>query len=59
VRLEPAVELDRVDVRNPVGEEAGEDAEARPDLEHDVLLPEIRKSSDHGKDVAVDEEVLP
>ena len=36
VRLEPPVDLDRVDVRDSLGEKAGEDAEPGPDFEHDV-----------------------
>ena len=42
-RLERAVELDGVDVPDAVGEVAGEHAEARPDLEHDVVCARARR----------------
>ena len=58
VRLEPAVELDGVDVGAALGEEPGEDAEARPDLEHDVVGVELGQPGDDAEDVVVDEEVL-
>ena len=58
VRLERAVELDRVHVRDARGEEAREDAEAGPDLEHDVVGLELGEALDHAEDVLVDEEVL-
>ena len=58
-RLQRAVELDRVHSTNPVCEVLGEDAEARADLQHDVLLPELGEPADHAEDVLVDEEVLP
>ena len=57
-RLERAVELDRVDVRDALGEVAREDAEARADLEHDVVGLEVGEAPDHAEDVLVDEEVL-
>ena len=57
-RLEPPVDLDRVHVRDAVGEEAGEHAAARADLEHDVAGVERREPLDHAEDVLVDEEVL-
>ena len=57
-RLERAVELDRVDVRDAVGEIGGEDAEARADLEHAVLRRELGEAADHAEDVLVGEEVL-
>ena len=52
------VDLDGVDVRDPVGEEAREDAEARADLEHDVVGLELGEPPDHAEDVVVDQEVL-
>ena len=58
VRLERAVELDGVDVRDPLGEVVGEDAEARADLEHDVVGVELGEAADDAEDVLVDEEVL-
>ena len=58
VRLERAVELDRVDVRDALGEVAREGAEARADLEHDVVGLEIGEAADDAEDVLVDEEVL-
>ena len=58
MRLERAVELDGVDVRDAVGEVAGQDAEAGPDLEHDVAGVELGEPADHAEDVLVDEEVL-
>ena len=41
-----------------VGEEGREHAEARPDLEHDVLGAELGEPADHAEQVLVDEEVL-
>src|SRR5262249_33641344 len=58
VGLERSVELDGVDVGDPLGEVAREDAEARPDLEHDVVWLEVREAADDSEDVLVDEEVL-
>ena len=58
MRLERAVELDRVDVADAVGEVAGEDAEAGADLEHDVIGVELGEPADHAEDVLVGEEVL-
>ena len=52
------VELDCVDVSGAIGEAAGEDAEAGPDLEHDVVVVELGQSLDHAEDVLVDEKVL-
>ena len=57
-RFEPPVELDRVHVPHPVGEERREHAEPRPDLEHDIARRQIRKSLDHDEQVAIDQEVL-
>ncbi len=58
VRLEGTVELDRMDTLDALGQVAGQDAEARADLEHDVVLLELREAPDHAEDVLVDEEVL-
>ena len=58
VRLEPAVDLDRVDVRDALGEEARQHAEPGPDLEHDVGGVELGEPLDHAEDVLVDQEVL-
>src|SRR6266542_4962783 len=44
--------------RDSLGQEAGEDAAARADLEDDVGLREIREPLDHAQDVLVDEKVL-
>src|SRR6185503_1198507 len=41
-----------------LGEVAREDAEPRPDLEHDVVRLERREPADHAQDVRVDQEVL-
>ena len=59
LRLERAIELDRVDPGDAVGEIRREDAEARPDLEHDVVGCQLGEPADHAEDVVVDEEVLP
>ena len=58
VRLEPPVELDRMDVRHVLAEVAREHAEARPDLEDDVVRLELGQAPDHTQDVRVDEEML-
>src|SRR5262249_48946535 len=58
VRLERAVDLGGVNERHPLGEETREDAETRPDLEHDIVGREPRAALDHPQDVLVDEEVL-
>src|SRR5439155_8191410 len=58
VRRERAVELDGVDVRDAVGQVAREHAEARPDLDHDVVGLQVSEAADHAEDVLVDEEVL-
>ena len=58
VRLERAVDLDRVHEPDPLGQEAREDAEAGADLEHDVGRFEVREPLDHAQDVLVDQEVL-
>ena len=42
-----------------VGEVAREHADARPDLEHDVVGLQLGEPADHAEDVLVDEEVLP
>ena len=56
--LEAAVELDDVHVRGAFGEVLAEHAEAAADLEHDVVLGQLRGAADHVEDVRVDEEVL-
>ena len=58
MRLERAVELDRVHARDSLGEVVGQDAQARPDLEHDVVGVELGEPPDDAEDVVVDEEVL-
>ena len=45
-------------MRDPLGEEAREHAEARADLEHDVVGRELGEPLDHAEDVLVDQEVL-
>ena len=57
-RLEPAVELDHVHVLGVVGEVLRQHAEAAADLEHDVVLVQLRGATDHVEDVRVDQEVL-
>jgi hypothetical protein len=57
--LEAAIELDGVDVRDARREVARQHAEARPDLEHDVVPFQLREPADDAEDVLVDEEVLP
>ena len=57
-RLQPAVELDDVDVRGALGEVLGEHAEAAADLEHDVVAAELGGARDHVEQVRVDQEVL-
>ena len=47
-----------MDVSGAVGEAAREDAEARPDLEHDVVSVELGQAFDHAEDVLVGEKVL-
>jgi hypothetical protein len=57
-RLEPAVELDHVDVARGLGEVLRQHAEAAADLEHDVVRPELRGARDDAQQVRVDQEVL-
>ena len=45
VLLEPPVDLDRVHVRDALGEEAREHAEPGPDLEHDVVGLRARRAA--------------
>ena len=59
VRFEPSVELDGVNVGALLGQHAGQGAEARADLEHDVGGVELGQPGDDAEDVVVDEEVLP
>ena len=56
--LEPAVELDDVDVRDARRQVLAEHAEPAADLEHDVLGRERRRAGDDVEEVRVDEEVL-
>ena len=58
VRLEGTVELDCVHTLDTLGEVAGQDAEAGADLEHDVVLLELREAPNHAEDVLVHQEVL-
>src|SRR4030095_6991909 len=58
VGLEPSVELDRMDVRNPVGEVCGESARSGADFECHVVRAQLREAADDPEDVLVDEEVL-
>ncbi len=57
-RLERAVELDHVHVRDALGQVLGQHAEAAADLEHDVGLGERGGARDHVEQVRVDQEVL-
>ena len=57
-RLQAAVELDDVHVPRALREVLAEHAEAAADLEHDVVLGQLRGAADHVEDVRVDEEVL-
>ena len=57
-RFEPAVELDHVNVRGPVGEVLRQHAESAADLEHDVVGVQRRGAADDVEDVRVDQEVL-
>jgi hypothetical protein len=57
-RHERAVELDDVDVPRALGEVLAQDAQAAADLEHDVLVAQLRGALDDAEDVRVDEEVL-
>src|SRR6266849_511474 len=59
LRREGGIQLDRVDPRNTICEIPRQDAEARPDLEHDVVFGELRQAADDPEDVLVDQEVLP
>ena len=56
--LEPAVELDHVDVRDARGQVLAEHAEPAADLQHDVLRRERRRAGDDVQEVGVDQEVL-
>src|SRR5205823_8527774 len=59
MRLQRAIDLDRMDEGHAVGQVAREDAQARPHLEHHVGRREPREPPDHVQKVVVDEEVLP
>ena len=56
--LERAVELDGVHARDSLGEVVGQNPQAGPDLEHDVVSVELGEAADDAEDVVVDEEVL-
>ena len=56
--LEPRIDLDHMDVACVLRKALGEDSEAAPDLQHDVLVIECRKALDDVEQVAIDEEVL-
>ncbi len=58
VRRQPPVELDGVDMSDPVGQVLGQCARARADFEHDVVGAELGEPADDAEDVLVDEEVL-
>ena len=47
-----------MDTLDALGQVPGQDAEAGADLEHDVVLLELREAPDHAEDVLVDQEVL-
>ena len=47
-----------MDVAHAIGEVASEDAQARPDLEDDVVGVELGEATDDAEDVLVDEKVL-
>ena len=57
-RLEAAVDLDRVNVCDALGQEPCQHAESGADLEHDVGGLELGEPLDHTQDVLVNEEVL-
>ncbi len=56
--LEPAVDLDRVDVGHLRREVGGQHPEPGADLEHDVLRPQVGQAVDDPQDVVVEQEVL-
>src|SRR5262249_8263104 len=58
MRLERAVDLDGVYERDTPGQEARQDTEARPDLEHHVAGSETGHALDDAQDVLVHEEML-
>ena len=58
-RLERAIDLDDVEVRDARGHELRQDAETPSDLEHDVLRRQLGEVADDAQDVVVDQEVLP
>ena len=53
------VDLDDMNMRDPLSEVLGEHAETTTDLEHHVLRGELGGPADHTEDVGVDQEVLP
>ena len=58
MRLEPAVDLDGMNMPDAVGEVRGQNAETGPDLERHVGGVELGQPADHAEDVLVHEEVL-
>src|SRR6266508_1086035 len=52
------VQLDRMDERHASSEVASQDAEPGTDLEHDVVLLQLREPADDAEQVLVDEEML-
>ena len=57
-RLQRAVDLDRMDKTNAIGEVPREHSQAGTDLENDIDALEIAHAPDDTEDVLVDEEVL-
>ena len=58
VVLERAIELHHVQKPRPRRQPLGEHAGAAADLQHDVIVGELREPLDHVQDVAVDQKVL-
>src|SRR6185437_13825170 len=56
--LQRAVDLDRMNAADAIGEVAREHALAGADLEHDVVRPQLRQPVEHPEDVRVAQEVL-
>ena len=58
-RLQPAIDLDAVQVGRGVGDALGEHPFAGPDLEHHVARGQRRVADDRVQQVGISEEVLP
>ena len=56
--LEPAIDLDDMEMGHPRRQVLGQDSKSPSDLEHDVIGPELGRALDHSEQVGVDEEVL-